>query len=269
MAHFRKTKFHGMTPCIVGLDGNRHLLPLSWGACRTEDETEHTQHFRKFREAVELQDPQLNLGEIIGFGDRDKGMGAAADRELGMVTWFNDLKHASSNIALAVKGCGLAVRMKFETAASVYTKEEARVIMQEIPHDNIAVYKYIIETGMNNFFRSESTVPRFGMLGTQAVESFNSVTKRWRGLPRLHLFKKVEQHVQSLFDKRRQQVDQARHKYRQPKACVPSIVDDLLASQTEANHYDCHRLSDTDFAVFIPASVRCWKVTLMLKMNEY
>ena len=150
---------HGTVKCPVKIRANYQKLRWTW--------------------TISAQEFPLNLGEIIGLGDRDKGMGAAADvdRELGVVSWFNDLKHASSNIALAVKGCGLAVRMKFETAASVYTKEEARVIMQEIPHDNIAVYKYIIEAGMNNFFRSESTVPRFGMLGTQAVESFNSVTK--------------------------------------------------------------------------------------------
>ena len=123
MAHFRKTKFPGITPTIVG----RHILPLSWGTCGPEDEAEHTYHFQKFKEAIQIQDPTLDLAGVVAFGDRDKGMVAAADRELGMMSGFHDLKHASSNIALAVKGCGLAVRMKLETAASIYTKEEARV----------------------------------------------------------------------------------------------------------------------------------------------
>ena len=77
------------------------------------------------KQAIQIQDPTLDLAGVVAFGDRDKGMVAAADRKLGMMSGFHDLKHASSNIALAVKGCGLAVRMKFETAASMYTKEEA------------------------------------------------------------------------------------------------------------------------------------------------
>ena len=48
MAHFRKTKFPGMTPSIAGVVGNRHILPLSWGACEPGDEPEHTYHFQKF-----------------------------------------------------------------------------------------------------------------------------------------------------------------------------------------------------------------------------
>ena len=78
------------------------------------------------KQAIQIQHPTLDLAGVVAFGDRDKGMVAAADRELGMMSWFHNLKHASSDVALAVKGCGLAVRMKFETAASMYTKMEAR-----------------------------------------------------------------------------------------------------------------------------------------------
>ena len=51
----------------------------------------------------------------------------------------------------------------------------------------------------------------------------------------------------------------------QPKACVPSVVDGLLASQREANHYDCHRLSEAGFAVFMPGTVRRWKVPIHMQ----
>ena len=108
--------------------------------------------------------------------------------------------------------------------------QRSRVIMEEIRCDNLALYQYIQNSSTQRVLQSESNVPCFGMLGTQAVESFNSVTKPWRGLPRLHFFKKVEQYVQSLFEKRRVQIQKAISKYAQPKACVPSIVEGLLVS---------------------------------------
>ena len=127
-----------MTTAIVGVDGNRHLLimPLSWGVCGPENQAEHTFHLSTFREAIIDQDPNLDLFGIVAVGDRDKGMGAAAGIELGMMSRFNEIRHCSANIALAVKGCGLPVRMKFETAASMYTKQEAHAIMEGIRQEN-------------------------------------------------------------------------------------------------------------------------------------
>ena len=82
MAHFRKTKYPGMTPSVVAKDGNSHILPLSWGCCGSENEEEHTQHFLLFRETVLMQDPTLDLSVINAMGDRDKGMDAAGPHVL-------------------------------------------------------------------------------------------------------------------------------------------------------------------------------------------
>ena len=56
------------------------------GACGPEDEAEHTYHFQNLKQAIQIQDPTLDLAGVVAFGDRDKGMVAAADRELGMMS---------------------------------------------------------------------------------------------------------------------------------------------------------------------------------------
>ena len=199
MAHFRLTKYPGMTPTIVAKDGNGHILPLSWGVCNTENEEEHRQHFLLFRETICAQHPTIELHLVNAIGDRDKGMDAAGCSELGMMHWSDCITHFTNNIGTMFKGCGIAVRLKVKTAASLYTRAEADVLMRELEAENAAVHNYVLNAGLHMFFRSYTDHARFDIISNQAIESWNKVTKPWRGLPRLVFFRKVEEKVAAIY----------------------------------------------------------------------
>ena len=68
-----------------------------------------------------MQDPTLDLSVINAMGDRDKGMDAAGAAQLGMMKWTSCLTHFTNNIGCQLKGCGLSIRLKIKTAATLYT----------------------------------------------------------------------------------------------------------------------------------------------------
>ena len=115
-------------------------------------------------------------------------MEAAATAELGMMHWTHCITHFTNNIGNQFKGCGLPIRQKVKTAASLYTKQEAAVLLHEIELENPAVYQYVQNAGLHTTFRSHTDHARFDIFSNQAVESWNQVTKPWRSLPWLFFF---------------------------------------------------------------------------------
>ena len=268
MAHFRLTKYSGMTPAIVAKDGNGHILPLSWGACQTENEEEHAHHFRVFKETVCSQNPTIQLHLINAMGDRDKGMDAAGAAELGMMKWSDCITHFTNNIANQFKGCGLAVRLKVKTAASLYTRGEADVLLRELEAENAAIHEYVLKAGLENFFRSYTDHARFDIISNQAIESWNKVTKPFRGLPRLVFFQKVEEKVASIFSKRITQIRGARQADQRLTALVPKVAAAISESLAESNRYEALQIAQNMYRVYIPGAASSWEVDLSDKHGK-
>ena len=237
-------------------------MPLSWGACPTENEEEHCIHFRFFRETVLSQNPDLDLSLFNGMGDRDKGMDGAANNELPMLFWTNCITHFTNNIGVQFKGCGQPIRVKVKTAAALYTKEDAAVILGEIRAENMAVYEYVQNAGLENLFRSYTQRARFDIVSNQAVESWNQVTKPWRALPRLIFFQKIEEKVAQYFSRRLTEIEKAKQEDGRPSALVPRIATQITSSLAEASHYEALQLSPTIFCVYSPGSASSWEVNL-------
>ena len=51
------------------------------------------------------------------------------------------MTHFTNNIDVQFKRCGLPIRLKIKKAASLYTKEEAQVVLREIEAENNAIYE--------------------------------------------------------------------------------------------------------------------------------
>lgn len=261
MAHFRKTKYPGMAPSIVGKDGENHLLPLAWGVCASENEEEYRHLFQHYRAAILEQDSAFSFQGQNGMGDGDKGQLAAAQSVLADLNWTHCVKHKSDNIGKQFKGCGLSIRAKFCTAMSVYTKAECQVLLDDIRQENAAVHEYVVQAGLSNYARSHTDHSRLNVISSQAVESWHKVTKPYRALPRLPYFQKVEHQVQATISKRKADIEKAKES--SPNAyAVPSVTTQIAGSLAEANHYDCMELQTGQYAVFIPGSASKWTVDL-------
>ena len=64
-----------------------------------------------------------------------------------------------------------------KTAAALYTKEEAGVLLHEIQGENAAVFDYVQRAGLGNLLCSYTNQARFNIISNQAIESWNKVTK--------------------------------------------------------------------------------------------
>ena len=262
MAHFRLTKYPGMTPAIVAKDGNGHILLLSRGACQTENEEEHAHHFRVFKQTVCSQNTTIQLHILNAMRDQDKGMDEAGAAELGLMKWADCITHFTNNIANQFKGCGLAVRLKVKTAASLYTRGEADVLLRELEAENAAIHEYVLNAGLENFFRSYTDHARFDIISNQAIESWNKVTKPLRGLPRLVFFQKVEEKVASIFSKRITQIRGARQADQRLTALVPKVAAAISESLAESNRYEALQIAQNMYRVYIPGAASSWEVDL-------
>lgn len=259
MAHFRKSKYPGMSPTIVAMDCENHILPLSWGTAGAENEEEYAVFFQHFVNTIEVQDPQLNIKEDFNkMGDRDKGQQNAGNRILGTAKQSTCLKHFEDNIANNFARVG-DTRAKFRTAASFFTKQEADLILSEIQTDYPDIYNFICDAGLHNFCRSYTDHPRYGVLTSQAVESWQRTTKKWRSLPRLPYFQKVQHKAMCIIEKRRQQIAKAKETPPQHGA-VPSALAQITESWSQSSHYECSKISDTVFVCYMPQSASQWIV---------
>ena len=199
------------------------------------------------------QDPELDLSLINAMGDRDKGMDAAGVAQIGMLNWSSCITHFTNNIGTQFKGCGLGIRLKIKTAAALYTQAEANVLLQEIQRENPAIHEYILNAGLQNFFRSRTEHARFDIISNQAIESWNKITRPWRELPRLAYLLKVEEKVASIFSKRLQQINAAQQADIRDTALVPKVSEQTTASMEESNHYEALQIQPSILGFMFPS----------------
>ena len=162
----------------------------------------------------------------------------------------------------------MGIRLKIKTAAALYTQAEANVLLQEIQRENPAIHEYILNAGLQNFFRSRTEHARFDIISNQAIESWNKITRPWRELPRLAYMLKVEAKVASIFSKRLQQINAAPQADIRNTALVPKVSEQITASMEESNHYEALQIQPNIFRVYVPGSSTSWEVNLSEKHGK-
>ncbi|KAI0500776.1 hypothetical protein KFK09_018993 [Dendrobium nobile] len=196
-------KYRGTLLTAIGMDANNGLYPLAFAVV----ESECTESWIWFlRQVNELLPVVTNRPNLCIISDRHAGLVRGCREIFPNVAHRHCLRHLRENFKKAIRQMGIGdvdfLCQKMYAAGNTDDKAFFNRCMEDMRRIKVDIHQWLVDRDVSRWSLINDGGFRFGVMTTNAAESFNGVLKRARGLPIQALITAIYYNIISMFMRR-------------------------------------------------------------------
>ncbi|KAI0523313.1 hypothetical protein KFK09_005708 [Dendrobium nobile] len=196
-------KYRGTLLTAIGMDANNGLYPLAFAVV----ESECTESWIWFlRQVNELLPVVTNRPNLCIISDRHAGLVRGCREIFPNVAHRHCLRHLRENFKKAIRQMGIGdvdfLCQKMYAAGNTDDRSFFNRCMEDMRRIKVDIHQWLVDRDVSRWSLINDGGFRFGVMTTNAAESFNGVLKRARGLPIQALITAIYYNIISMFMRR-------------------------------------------------------------------
>ncbi|XP_020675825.1 uncharacterized protein LOC110094834 [Dendrobium catenatum] len=193
-------KYRGTLLTAIGMDANNCLCPLAFAIVESECNESWILFLRQVNELLLVVTNRHNLCII---SDRHAGLVRGCREIFPNVAHRHCLRHLRENFKKAIRHMGLGddefLCQKMYAAGNTYDKGYFNRCMEDMKRIKVDIHQWLVDRDVSRRSLTNYGGFRYGVMTTNAAESFNGVLKRARGLPIQALITAIYYNIIAMF----------------------------------------------------------------------